>query len=238
MIIKRFILLLFGAGLIACSDVYEITVQAEQLEITESAGESDDVNQLISPYKAKLEAQMDLVIAHATNDFVKGRPHGALNNWSADAIYQRQLILNKSIAAGAPVICLLNVGGLRNPLSAGEITVGDIFKLMPFDNEIVWVELPIASAKNIVEYLKRSGGEPIAGATVEKDALLFEDAATNPQTFWVITSDYLMNGGDKMTFFEDKLSSKLTGVLMRDEMLMQASSQDTLVFDNKPRIMF
>lgn len=237
MIIKRFILLLLGAGLIACSDVYEITVQADQLEITQAAGDNEGIDAMVAPYKAKLEAQMDLVIAHAANDFVKGRPHGALNNWSADAIYDQQLNANQN-SVNVPVICLLNVGGLRNPLSAGEITVGDIFKLMPFDNEIVWVELPITAAKDIVGYLQKSGGEPIAGASVVKDEMLFNKATENPQTFWVITSDYLMNGGDKMTFFENKLSTKLTGVLMRDAMLMQASSQDTLVFDNQPRITF
>ena len=56
--------------------------------------------------------------------------------------------------------------------------------------------------------------------------------------FWIITSDYLMNGGDKMTFFEQKISSKMTDFLMRDALLSVAKEQSVLVMDTNNRINF
>ncbi len=234
MISKFFIALLLGAGLIACSDVYEITVQSQQLEINESAGTNAGLDSLIAPYRSEMNAEMNEVIAYASHDFVKGRPHGALNNWAADAIFLQQTTLEER----TPAFCLLNVGGLRNPLSQGAVTVGDIYKLMPFDNEVVWVEMPIESLSDIITYLKATGGEPIAGASLQGDTFTFDAPLENATTFWVITSDYLMNGGDKMTFFEKKIRTEYAGVLMRDAMLQQAKEQDTLIFDNQPRMQF
>ena len=38
-------------------------------------------------------------------------------------------------------ICIMNNGGLRFPLPKGEVTIGDIYKLMPFENKLVVLEL-------------------------------------------------------------------------------------------------
>ena len=37
-------------------------------------------------------------------------------------------------------ICVMNNGGLRSNLTKGEITRGDIYTLMPFENELVILE--------------------------------------------------------------------------------------------------
>jgi len=56
--------------------------------------------------------------------------------------------------------------------------------------------------------------------------------------FWVITSDYLMNGGDKMAFFSKREEVNLTGRLMRDALITEAKEQGTLYVDTISRITF
>lgn len=235
MIFKYCITILIGAGLLACSAVNNIYVEADQVAVTDDYAKTNLIDSIVAPYKLEMEAKMDSVIAYSPNDFTKGRPGGSLNNWSADAIFSQQL--NGRIIDG-PVICLLNVGGLRSPISKGDVTVGDIYKLMPFDNEIVWVKMPLSTILDIEQYLKKSGGEPIAGTKIVNGKLIIDGVNQSTKYFWIITSDYLMNGGDKMTFFEKRLSEKFPGKLMRDAMLDVAKSQDTLIWNNENRITF
>lgn len=176
---------------------------------------------------------MNVVIAHADSSFTKGRPNGTLNNWAADAVYNHQV---KTMNRSLPVISLLNVGGLRNPINEGDVTIGDIYKLMPFDNEVVWVEMPVESIDELAEYLVKSGGEPISGAKLINGKLEVQGVNETTKTYWIITSDYLMNGGDKMTFFKQKVSHHYANILLRDLFIEVAKTQGTLPYKDDERI--
>ena len=77
---------------------------------------------------------------------------------------------------------------------------------------------------------------PIAGATLENGILKLNSENKEAATFLVITSDYLMNGGDKMDFFSKRVSDKTPGVLLRDAMISEAKSQGTLLWNDDQRI--
>lgn len=231
--LKYFISIIIGAGLTACSSVNTISVVTDSIAVTDDYQKANGVDSIISPYKLELEKEMLEVIAIAENDFTKSRPNGALNNWSADAIFNS---VDKTDFGNSPYFCLLNVGGLRSPLSKGEIVLGDVFKLMPFDNEVVVVELPFSSLGKIAEYLVNSGGEPISNAVLDFNHIDIIGDSGESDSFYVITSDYLMNGGDNMNFFEDQLNVIHTGVLMRDAMIEAVKKQKILVFKNDERI--
>lgn len=230
--VKYISAVIIGAGLLACSSV-KIKAESNTVAVVDSSNDENIIDSLIAPYKDSLESVMLEVIAHADKDFVKGRPSGSLNNWSADVILQSQI---RNTRLSAPTFCLLNVGGLRNTINKGDVTLGDIYKVMPFDNEIVWVEMPIEAMKDIEAYLINSGGEPIAGARIENGTLKIDGVNNQTEKVWVITSDYLMNGGDHMEFFEKKISTSLTGVLMRDAMINEAKIQGTLIWNDENRI--
>lgn len=237
MIRNILIALVIGAGLWACSGAYTVSAESKTALVDPKTELNASIDSIIAPYQDSLSLTMDEVIAYAPEDFTKGRPNAALNNWAADAILLHEL--NAQALDTVPyqrVMCLLNVGGLRNPISKGPVTVGDIYKLMPFDNEIVWVEMPWKSNVDIAKYLIRSGGEPISNAILTSDSLIIGTLEEPAETFWVITSDYLMNGGDKMDFFDKKIGFDYGTGLMRDAMLREAKRQDTLDFSNDVRI--
>lgn len=233
--LKQLYVLGLLAGCVSCATVY---VKDSHHEIINVAGDVEGLNavdSLVLPYKTELEKEMTVVIAKANSDLVAERPCGTLNNWSADAVLQSQI---GNARLGAPTFCLLNKGGLRNTINRGDVTLGDIYKVMPFDNEIVWVELPVSVLIEIEEYLIASGGEPIAGAGMVKGKLIVDGVDDKTEKVWVITSDYLMNGGDKMDFFSKKLSSLYTGVLLRDALIDEAKRQRTLVVNTENRMEF
>ena len=219
----------------ACSSVNTIKVSADQVSISSDYERLNSADSIISPYRANLNEEMLEVIGFAPKDFERGKPNGALNNWSTDVILNSQISkLDKS----TPVFCILNFGGLRNPISKGDVTLADVFKLMPFDNEIVIAELPISSISKIEAYQKIRGGEPIAGAKLLNGKFEFDNPIKGATTMLVITSDYLFNGGDHMDFFQDNIGVQYAGELMRDVMIDAVKSQKTLIWSDEKRINF
>lgn len=230
---KYLFVFLCGAGLLACSSVNTISAYSNTKGVTQDYQKESHVDSMIAPYQKELATEMNEVIAKAEKDFTSGRPNGTLNNWVTDVALVSQ---TRTVRLSKPIMALFNFGGLRNSINKGDVTIGDIFKVMPFDNEIVWVELPLSALKDIEEYLNKSGGEPISGATLENGQLKLNSPNESAESFIVITSDYLMNGGDKMDFFQKRISENHTGVLLRDAMISEAKTQGTLIWNDEQRI--
>jgi 2',3'-cyclic-nucleotide 2'-phosphodiesterase (5'-nucleotidase family) len=182
-----------------------------------------------------LAKEMNIVIGNSTQNFFTGRPNGTMNNWFADGIFVNQTY---NVRLSEPVMCLFNVGGIRSSFNKGSITVGDVFKVMPFDNELVWVKLPISAIKSIETYLTKSGGEPLANAKLVQGKLQLNGFNSQTKFFWVITSDYLLNGGDKMDFFQQKIEVNYTNKLLRSALLEEVKKQGVLVVDSTARVTF
>ncbi len=234
--LKKGILFSVGAGLLACSSVNTIRLNSTDSSNSDVLVQGTGMNvidSIVAPYQAELEAEMDEVIAYAEQVFDRGRPGGSLNNWAADALLQSQI---GNARLSAPTFSLLNVGGLRNTINTGDVTLGDIFKVMPFDNEIVWVEMPVASLDAIAKYLINSGGEPIAGAFLKNGKLEVDGVNDQTKTVWILTSDYLMNGGDNMNFFQQKMSVSYSNELLRDAFIKIAKKQKMLIWSDEIRI--
>ncbi len=234
--LKYIILFAVGAGLLACSSVNTISLNSSESSNSDVLYQGNDENaidSMVAPYREDLKAEMDEVIAYAERPFEKGRPGGSLNNWSADALLESQI---GNARLSGPTFSLLNVGGLRNTINEGDVTLGDIFKVMPFDNEIVWVEMPVESLTDIAEYLIASGGEPIAGAQLENGQLTVDGMNAETKSVWILTSDYLMNGGDNMNFFQQQISVTHSNELLRDAFIRIAKKQKMLIWSDELRI--
>lgn len=233
---KYIILIAVGAGLLACSSVNTIlldTSDSSNSDVVYQGNDANVIDSIVAPYQKELEAEMNEVIAYAERSFERGRPGGSLNNWAADALLESQI---GNARLSGPTFSLLNVGGLRNTINEGDVTLGDIFKVMPFDNEIVWVEMPVESLSDIAEYLTASGGEPIAGAKLINGKLEVDGVNAETKTVWILTSDYLMNGGDRMDFFQQKISVSHANELLRDAFIRMAKKQKMLIWSDELRI--
>ena len=231
--IKILWVVFLGISIFACSSHIRIHELSEKSKVDSSISSSLKIDELIQPYKDSLDKEMNQVIGFSKDNFEIQRPSSSLMNWCADAIFANQ---TRNIKLAQPIFCLLNTGGLRSTIGKGTVSLGDIYKLMPFDNTIVWVELPISSIAEIEKYLSQSGGEPIANAKLENGKLLINGNNEKMTHFWVLTSDYLMNGGDKMSFFEQRTNAIMNGKLLRNAFIEEVKSQDTLIFNDELRI--
>jgi 2',3'-cyclic-nucleotide 2'-phosphodiesterase (5'-nucleotidase family) len=229
----RFYIFILGAGLSACSFGKQTFVNGKSIPLTADYSNSRSVDSIVSPYKIELDKEMNQFIAQAEVDFINQRPNGNLGFLVADILLEK----GKEVLPNESIICMINTGGLRAPISKGNVSLGDVFKLMPFDNQFLLVKMPAKSIVDIKEYLKKSGGEPISGFKILQDSIFNgQNEIWKMEDFWVITSDFLMNGGDNMNFFKQKLEVINPNLLLRNVILEGFKNRKSLGNMSETRI--
>ena len=179
----------------------------------------------IRPYKIEMEKIMNEVLVFSKAPLLKGVPESSLGDFVSDAVLKKTNDKYKS-ADNFPVnICLLNNGGLRGQLPKGNITRGNAFELMPFENSIVVLTISAKKTKQLFEYIVESGGAPFAGARVIAKGKKITELKINGQpldstkTYKICTSDYLASGGDKYNFFKNPIKIDSLNYKLRDAII-------------------
>ncbi len=207
-----------------CKSYYQVTDNNAQFYLTDNELTSDsEIEEMISPYRDKLNKKMGEVIGTLETELTKDQPESTLGNFVADAI----LASAKKRYSKQVDFSLPNYGGLRVPyIKAGDITMSDMFELMPFDNKLVIVHLNGADVKQLFDHITGLGGWPISkGVEIRLDTLNQKNEyiingedlkLNNKYTFCV--SDYIANGGDNCSFLKDKKRDDLN-LLFRDALI-------------------
>ena len=207
-----------------CTSIQHISKTDVQYTVvrSESAPQGDEqVNTIIAPYKAQLDAVMNEVLGILPMDLSKQKPESTLGNWVTDALVDR---LTKE--GYAVDLAIVNYGGLRVPyLTKGELTIGEIFELSPFDNTIHIVDVPGAKLDSVFIMLAESDGWPVSKSvnlTIGNKKVLKARVMNQPidpnRIYKVATLDYVANGGDNMKVFIP-LSRVQTSILLRDVLI-------------------
>ena len=226
--LKFLIISIVAFLLIACSVQYNLQSHIETS--FDVSAESDSASlSIISPYKAGIDSIMNEVLCISKIDMKKGKPESLLGNFVTDLCLQQY----SDIAD----ICVMNNGGLRSSLTKGKITRGDIYTLMPFENKLVILELDKKSYLELLQYIIKRGGEPFSGIKIRVDEngiILSQSLDLSNNKVKVLTSDYLANGGDKMSFFNEK-KQELVGIKVRDAIINHCLANDTIAskLDNR-----
>lgn len=192
-------------------------VAASQTRIDDRLAAKAEVDQLIAPYRDQMEAQMNEVLAHCPAALRTGRPEGALGNLIADFVLARARLSSMAPADA----CVLNNGGLRVPWSEGPITLGLVYEVMPFDNDLVVLRLTSAQVRQLANEIASRGGEPVAGMTfaIAGERAVDLEVAGDPledRDYWIATNNYLADGGGGMPTLWAAQEQVSLGVLIRD----------------------
>jgi 2',3'-cyclic-nucleotide 2'-phosphodiesterase (5'-nucleotidase family) len=172
----------------------------------------------VAPYRQRVKQQMDQVIGRAPQAIRKNPGESPLANFASDI--QRERAARE---LGQPIdLGVMTNGGLRAELPAGNITVGSVFELMPFENELVVLEAPGAVVQQLFEYaaplhMAVSGATYTAtpdGKPTDIRIGMEPFDPTKDRLYTIAISDYLAGGGDRLNFFR-ALPPRHTNVLLR-----------------------
>ena len=160
------------------------------------------IDSMVTGWRNAIAAQVNQPVARVATAMPKGTGQFALGNYVADA--QRW--------AGKTDVAVMNNGGIRTDLLAGQATYGTLFEIQPFANILNRASLPGAALRG---YLERIVSRPILNAHVSGLVVRYDPSRPvgsriidvtmsdgkpldDRATYTITLNDFLVTGGDSL----------------------------------------
>ena len=203
-----YILLITWVFLIFACKTHYTNIHADGLNIRLSDSIHRVDNQVVGvymPYKKILDKDMLKVIAVTEEEMVKEKPESNLTNFLADLLLEQGTKEAKSAGFKlTPDISYFNYGGIRTFLPEGEITVGKIYELIPFENKMVYLHLSGKQIQIFLNDIAEKGGDILGGVRFviadqkAKNIIINGEPLNMESNYWLVTNDYVASGGDNL----------------------------------------
>ena len=211
----------------ACSgpEEYDRSYSWSPVSINAGIEGSAEVEAIIAPYRNRMDSMMDEVIGHAAHDLTtQGKYESTLGTFVTELLLRQSM---SSFNRKVDVAIMNHHGGLRAPINQGPITLGEVFEVMPFENEVVLLDVPGEHLKEVIGRIARSGNSMIWPVSFHITQSGPENIRVNGEelvavrNYSLAVSDYLANGGagfDLLTSLErpDVHPVKLRDMIVRE----------------------
>lgn len=216
--------------------VASVTSYVDQLPNQQVKAIVDEAQKEIAPVK-------NIVVGHTLNALPHDRyemVETPLGQWVTDTLRQ---------AAGSD-IAFQNTGGLRTGIVSGDITMGNLYEVMPFDNTLFKVEMTGAQIMQVLEYgignkkigMLQYSGLKIAYETLSPAGIRIAAVTTADGTllqtgkkYNVVINDFMAAGGDGFTMFQEGANLYDTGIPVRDIIAEALRQQQIIDFSQDDR---
>jgi 2',3'-cyclic-nucleotide 2'-phosphodiesterase (5'-nucleotidase family) len=245
---RYFVLFLTFILSVSCGEqkYYVTKIEGKDIGITNSNKDVEAIETFVKPYRDHINTELNNVISYAPETLDKsGQWQTTIGNLLADITLQRGNAIFTARENKKIDLCLLNNGGIRSIIPKGNVTLKTAFEIMPFENTSIVVALKGAQIAEMVTYLiAEKKPHPISGIqfTIDKnnqakDILIQGKALENETLYYVITSDYLSNGGDKMDFFKKGTATFDLNYKLRNILIDYLKETDTIPILKDKRIL-
>lgn len=211
-------------GWYSCKSTYQPALSnTRSIEVNQEIKEDSAIQAIIKPYALTLTDSMETVIGYSTNELTKNKVESTLGNFIADLLKtQSQKYSSTPVDMGG-----VTTGGLRIALPQGPIKIGDIFELMPFENEVVLLTLKGETVKELLDFMAQKKTLSLSNTEViiKEDQVLEAKINGKPfdinKTYTLAISDYLAGGGDDMFFLKNALKKEILNIKVREVIVNQ-----------------
>ncbi len=194
----------------SCAQHYELTgIERTRILIDETFDKRPDAQatQFIIPYKHMVDSLMNPVIGRAACDLTPQRPEGTLSNLLPDILIDASEMFGEK-----PDFAVYNMGGIRASLPKGDITIGDILDVAPFENKICFLTLTGEKVKELFQQMAGNGGEAVSHSVrmvITADGKLVSAEINgkpidSKASYRIATLDFVAQGNDRMEAFKAK----------------------------------
>ena len=215
--------------------VYLQKITANNITI-DSIEQSKPIIDMIEPYKEQLAQEMNQKLSYNPQNLNKndGKMQSSIGNMLADLSVELGTPVYKEKTGNTIDFCMLNHGGVRASIQKGDVTMEDAFRVMPFENELVVVELTGHKVEDLFNYFVRNKrAHPLSKNVAiiindEYDLKINSINFDKNKTYHVLTNDYLQSGGDNMNFFKNPKTLTKLDYKLRDAIIDYFKENDTL----------
>lgn len=201
-----------------------------------------DLTALIAPYRHGVDSVKRIIIGKSRIE--SDRYGDVLLNFVSDFVASRGREL---VDDGRIDFAIANRGGIRNGISKGNITQGNIIEMLPFANHVKVLDI---SGHDLLDMLqiniekKRVGFSDEVRVLTNPDgtqlvAAMIDGSPVDPDaTYRIATIDYLANGGDYMTPLKKGKAVGMSDKLLWEDMIdyIKTLKNKTITAPATPRI--
>ena len=219
-------LLIIAVLLASCSTHYEVSEMSRTRVLIDQTydGLVDAATaSFMQPFKQKVDSEMSPVVGKAATPLEPYRPESPLGNLLSDILVWAAPQYNEKVDFG-----LYNNGGMRAALAQGDITIGDVLDVAPFENYLCFVTLTGDKVEELLGQVAYRGGEGVSKEVrmvITTDnklvaAIIDGQPVIPTKKYRIATLDYVSHGNDRMVAFKSSTDrhdiSKDEGGLARD----------------------
>lgn len=198
-----------------------LTVSYQGYRVNPQVAVDTGLQNMLTPYAATVNSTMNKVIGFANTTLTKKMPENTLGNFMTDCFQKMGAEkFGKKIH-----IAFMNQGGIRADINKGNITIGHIYELMPFDNILVLQDLRGDILEQFIQLNAADGGWPISSGssyTIKDkkavDIMIDGKPLDKTAMYTVASSDYIANGGSNASMLKT-IPQQNRGYLLRDALL-------------------
>lgn len=226
---------------------YKVTqISGERIAISNEVTESEHISNFIAPFKTNLEKDLDSVLCFNPEILDKsiGKWQTNIGDWMAQVCFEHANSLFKKRTGQEINLCVLNHGGIRAILPKGNLSTRNAFEIMPFENNLVVLALKGEQIIHLSQFfIDERKPHPLFGLEITidnnneiKGVKVNNKTLEKEKIYYVVTSDYLANGGDRMSFFQNPIEIIDLDYKIRNVLIDEFKSKDTLEIPNQQKI--
>lgn len=183
----------------------------------------------VARQKARLDQEMSVVIGYSDAALSSFVPASPLSNFLTDLLLTKSPDYVNDTLFHQCDLSLLNFGGIRSQLPAGEVTVGNIFSISPFENYLTFIEIKGSELRKVFNrFNEKSNNAPFSGAQLTfagsgrpSRILVQGKPLVDDRVYRLVTLNFIADGGDNILRdiqFEKKIT---TDVVFRDFLIQE-----------------
>lgn len=206
---------------------YSFDYQMIRLDSTLDGKIDKRLNKYVSKKRDKMEKLMDVVIAYSDKELESYPLESPLSNFLTDILLSKSPKYTIDTAFSKIDISLLNFGGIRTSMPAGKITVGDMYKISPFENYLAFIVLKGSELRKALERFNDNFNAPYSGATIHfkngkaKEIFIQNEPLNNDKYYKLVTLNFISDGGDNILKDINFQKLEYTSITFREFLILE-----------------
>lgn len=217
----------FGYAQNVSAPKYRYQYKMVRLDSTYDAKVDPKLAKYVDKKRHQMEKRMQVVIGHTDAEMESYAPESPLSNFLTDLLLNESSKYIKDTAFDHLDVSMLNFGGIRTSMPGGEVTVGDLYRISPFDNYLTYIVLKGGELKKALSRFTDKFNAPYSGVSVNYknnhpvQILVNGKPIDDNRTYKLVTLNFISDGGDH--FLEDISYEKIeyTTITFRDFLIAE-----------------
>jgi 2',3'-cyclic-nucleotide 2'-phosphodiesterase (5'-nucleotidase family) len=194
----------FGYAQNVSAPKYQYRYKMVRIDSTYDSKVDPKLAKYVDKKRRQMEKQMQVVVAHTDAELESFAPESPLSNFLTDLLLNEAAKYIKDTTFDNLDLSMLNFGGIRTSMPKGDVTIGDLYRITPFDNYLTFIVLKGSELRKALGRFTDQFNAPYSGATLvytnnkPSQILVQGNPIDDNRLYKLVTLNFISDGGDHL----------------------------------------